>query len=159
MTDESDDPPEKSTENELTITPPSEVWRSPRAIKTWTGAVFVTLGLLFEFVLTGSNLAVVSVLSYPLHLADGLFLVAIGVSGYPVVREGYHSAKNLSLDIDLLMGTAIVAATAIGYFVEAATLAVLFNIAEYAESIFIYVATEPVPVFPENALLLEPKLF
>jgi len=37
----------------------------------------------------------------------------------------YYSAKNLGLDIDLLIGTAIVAATGIGFFVEAATLAVL----------------------------------
>jgi Cd2+/Zn2+-exporting ATPase len=73
------------------------------------------------------------VLDYSFHLADGLFLVAIAVSGIPVVRSGYYSAKNLSLDIDLLMGTAIVAATGIGYFVEAATLAVLFSVAELLE--------------------------
>jgi Cd2+/Zn2+-exporting ATPase len=115
------------------IAPPAEVWTSSRAIKTWTGAAFVVLGLLFEFVLTGLNPAVASVLGYPLHLSDGLFLVAIGTSGTPVVRSGYYSAKNLSLDIDLLMGTAIIAATGIGYFVEAATLAVLFSIAELLE--------------------------
>jgi Cd2+/Zn2+-exporting ATPase len=115
------------------IAPPSEIWTSPRAIKTWIGAAFVTVGLCFEFVLTGQNLAVGSVLDVPLHVADGLFLVAIITSGYPVVRGGYYSAKNLSLDIDLLMGTAIIAATAIGYFVEAATLAVLFSIAELLE--------------------------
>ncbi|MDS0296670.1 heavy metal translocating P-type ATPase [Halogeometricum luteum] len=124
---------EGSSNDELGIAPPSEVWTSSRAIKTWIGAAFVTLGLLFEFVLTGQNLAVASVLDYPLHVADGLFLVAIVTSGYPVVRGGYYSAKNLSLDIDLLMGTAIIAATGIGYFVEAATLAVLFSIAELLE--------------------------
>ncbi|QCC46459.1 heavy metal translocating P-type ATPase [Halobellus limi] len=115
------------------VAPPAEVWTSPRAIKTWIGAVFVTLGLLFEFVLAGQNPAVASVLAYPLHLADVLFLVAIAVSGYPVVRGGYYSARNRSLDIDLLMGTAIIAATGIGYFVEAATLAVLFSVAELLE--------------------------
>jgi Cd2+/Zn2+-exporting ATPase len=115
------------------VAPPAEVWTSPRAIKTWIGAVLVTLGLLFEFVLTGQNPAVASVLAYPLHLADVLFLGAVVVSGYPVVRGGYYSARNRSLDIDLLMGTAIIAATGIGYFVEAATLAVLFSIAELLE--------------------------
>ncbi|WP_417750427.1 heavy metal translocating P-type ATPase [Salinibaculum salinum] len=115
------------------IAPPSDVWTSPRALKTWVGAVFVTLGLLVEFVLTGQNVAVASVLDYPLHLADVLFLGAVAASGYPVVRSGYYSAKNRSLDIDLLMGTAIIAATGIGYFVEAATLAVLFSIAELLE--------------------------
>lgn len=117
----------------MDIAPPSEIWTSPRAIKTWIGAGFVVLGLLFEFVLAGQNPEVASLLGYSLTLADGLFLVAIAVSGYPVVRGGYYSARNLSLDIDLLMGTAIIAATGIGYFVEAATLAVLFSIAELLE--------------------------
>jgi Cd2+/Zn2+-exporting ATPase len=115
------------------IAPSSEVWTSPRAKKTWIGAVFVVLGLLFEFLLTAQNVAVANVLDYQLHVADILFLGAVAVSGFPVVRSGYYSAKNRSLDIDLLMGTAIVAATGIGYFVEAATLAVLFSIAELLE--------------------------
>ncbi len=97
------------------------------------GAVFVTLGLIFEFLLTSQNVAVASVLDYPLHVADILFLSAVAASGIPVVRSGYYSAKNRSLDIDLLMGTAIIAATGIGYFVEAATLAVLFSVAELLE--------------------------
>ncbi|WP_080506118.1 cation-translocating P-type ATPase [Halorubrum sp. BV1] len=115
------------------IAPPSEVWTSPRANKTWLGAAFLTAGLLFEFLLAGQNIAIASVLEYPLHIADVLFLGAVAASGIPVVRSGYYSAKNRSLDIDLLMGTAIIAATGIGYFVEAATLAVLFSIAELLE--------------------------
>ncbi|MFB6303264.1 MAG: heavy metal translocating P-type ATPase [Haloferacaceae archaeon] len=115
------------------IAPPAEIWTSSRAIKTWIGAVALTLGLALEFALTGANAVVLGVLGHPLTVADGLFLVAIVVSGYPVVRGGYYSARNRSLDIDLLMGTAIVAATGIGYFVEAATLAVLFNVAELLE--------------------------
>jgi Cd2+/Zn2+-exporting ATPase len=115
------------------VAPPAEVWTSPRAKKTWVGAVLVTLGLAFEFLLGGANVAVASVLDYPLSVADVLFLGAVGASGLPVVRGGYYSAKARSLDIDLLMGTAIIAATGIGYFVEAATLAVLFSIAELLE--------------------------
>ncbi|SFT07505.1 heavy metal translocating P-type ATPase [Halostagnicola kamekurae] len=115
------------------IAPPSEVWTSARAKKTWLGAAFVTLGLVFEFLLTGQNVTIASGLDYPLRVADVLFLGAVAVSGIPVVRGGYYSAKNRSLDIDLLMGTAIIAATGIGYFVEAATLAVLFSIAELLE--------------------------
>jgi Cd2+/Zn2+-exporting ATPase len=115
------------------VAPPAEVWRSPRAVKTWVGAVFLAVGLLLEFVLTGQNPAVASVLDSPLYLGDVCFLVAVAAAGYPVVRGGYYSARNLSLDIDLLMGTAVIAATAIGYFVEAATLAVLFSIAELLE--------------------------
>ena len=117
----------------VAVAPPAEVWTTPRAKKTWLGAVLVVGGLLFEFALTGSNPAVASVLGFPLTLADVLFLGAVAASGVPVVRGGYYSARNRSLDIDLLMGTAILAATGIGYFVEAATLAVLFSVAELLE--------------------------
>jgi Cd2+/Zn2+-exporting ATPase len=117
----------------VAVAPPAEVWTTPRAKKTWAGAVLVVAGLLFEFVLTGSNPAVASVFGAPLTLADVLFLGAVAASGLPVVRGGYYSALNRSLDIDLLMGTAILAATGIGYFVEAATLAVLFSVAELLE--------------------------
>jgi len=127
------DDAEDGADGGMEIAPPSEVWTSPRAIKTWIGAVLVVGGLLFEFVLTGQNATIASVLDYPLHVADVLFLGAVVASGIPVIRGGYYSAKNLSLDIDLLMGTAIIAATGIGYFVEAATLAVLFSVAEMLE--------------------------
>ncbi|MFC7078711.1 heavy metal translocating P-type ATPase [Haloarcula halophila] len=128
-----DDDGRGETGDGVDIAPPSEVWTTPRAKKTWIGAVFVVAGLLFEFLLTTQNVAVASVLDYPLSIADVLFLAAVAASGIPVVRSGYYSARNRSLDIDLLMGTAIIAATGIGYFVEAATLAVLFSIAELLE--------------------------
>ncbi len=124
---------------EVEVIPPTEVWTSKRAVKTWTGAVFLVLGLLFEFVLTTWNAVVVEVAlllvggSVTFTVADLLFLGAVAASGVPVVRSGYYSARNRSLDIDLLMATAIVAATGIGYYVEAATLAVLFSIAELLE--------------------------
>ena len=115
------------------VAEPSAVWTSRRAIKTWIGAVLLTVGLLLEFVFGGPDPEAASVLGSPLSLADGLLLAAAAVAGHPVVRGGYYSARNRSLDIDLLMGTAILAATGIGYFVEAATLAVLFSVAELLE--------------------------
>ena len=114
------------------IAPPTAVWRSRRAIKTWIGAVFLIGGLLTEFVV-GPNPTVIATPFFDLTVADTAFVVAVLASGLPVVRGGYYSARNLSLDIDLLMGTAIVAATSIGLFVEAATLAVLFSVAELLE--------------------------
>ncbi|WP_049982247.1 cation-translocating P-type ATPase [Halorubrum sp. BV1] len=117
----------------VAVAPPTEVWTSTRAKKTWVGAVLVALGLGFEFAATGQNVSVASVLGAPITVADALFLGAVAASGLPVIRDGYYSARNRSLDIDLLMGTAIIAASGIGYFVEAATLAVLFSIAELLE--------------------------
>ncbi|MDZ7849666.1 MAG: cation-translocating P-type ATPase [Halodesulfurarchaeum sp.] len=124
---------ESGSHSAVEVAPPTAVWTSSRAKKTWLGAVFLVAGLLVEFVLSGVNATVGQVLGVPISVAAVLFLVAIGTSGAPVVRGGYYSARNFSLDIDLLMGTAIIAATAIGFFVEAATLAVLFSIAELLE--------------------------
>ena len=118
---------------EVAVAPPAEVWTTARAKKTWLGAALVALGLLFEFVLVGQNPRVGSLFGVPILRSGALFLGAVAASGVPVIRGGYYSARNRSLDIDLLMGTAILAATGIGYFVEAATLAVLFSVAELLE--------------------------
>ncbi|AHG03786.1 cadmium-transporting ATPase [Halobacterium sp. DL1] len=115
------------------------VWTSTRALKTWTSGVFVALGFLFEFLLTGNNAGVASLLGTELFVSDALFLVAIAVGGQAIVRNGYYSLRNLSLDIDLLMSVAILGAIAASlafgerlYF-EAATLAFLFSVSELLE--------------------------
>ncbi|MFT4889747.1 MAG: Cd2+/Zn2+-exporting ATPase [Halobacteriales archaeon] len=131
--DRDDGEEERGASGGVDVAPPAGVWTSTRAIKTWIGAVLIAAGLLVEFVLVGQNAVVATVLGYDLALADVLFLGAIVASGLPVVRGGYYSARQRSLDIDLLMGFAILAATGIGLYVEAATLAVLFSVAELLE--------------------------
>jgi Cd2+/Zn2+-exporting ATPase len=116
------------------VAEPTAIWTNSRAIKTWIGAGFLALGLIVEFLFPVQNIGIAEFLWYDLAVADVLFLAGIVSSGVPIVRSGYYSARNLSLDMDLLMGTAIVAATGIGYFVEAATIAVLFSIAELLEN-------------------------
>jgi len=118
----------------VSVPDPAEVWTSPRAMKTWTGALFLVAGLLLEFALTAWNVELGAAVGRTFHAADVALLAAVVASGLPVVRGGYYSARNLSLDIDLLMGVAIVAATGVGYYEEAATLAVLFSIAELLET-------------------------
>jgi len=115
------------------------VWTSSRAIKTWISGGFVALGLLFEFFLTGQNALVAEIVGSELLVADVLFLVAVGIAGQVIFRNGYYSALNRNLDIDLLMSIAIsgaiIASLVFGeslYF-EAATLTVLFSIAELLE--------------------------
>ena len=117
------------TEGELTET---AVWTGLRAYATYVGAVLMSLGflalwgpladpILFEAVRTTA-------------LSDLLFVLAGAVAGGPIVRAGLRSARFRELDIDLLMGTAIVAAIAVDHYVEAATLAVLFSLAELLEA-------------------------
>ena len=118
----------------------SSVWGSRRAIKTWISAAFLGFGVLFEFVLGGQGVAAVSIPGGELLLGDMFMLAAIVIGGEVIVRNGYYSAKNLSLDIDFLMSAAILGATGLSLFftgaslyVEAASLAVLFNVAELLE--------------------------
>ena len=115
------------------------IWTSPRALKTWVSGVFVALGLLFEFLLTAQNVVVATVVGRELLVADVLFLVAVAAGGQEILRNGYYSLRQRSLDIDLLMSIAIlgalIASLVFGealYF-EAATLAFLFSVAELLE--------------------------
>ncbi|WP_144800183.1 heavy metal translocating P-type ATPase [Halorubrum depositum] len=115
------------------------VWTSSRAIKTWISGGLVALGLLFEFFLTGQNVLVAELVGRELLVADILFLGAVGIAGQIIFRNGYYSALNRNLDIDLLMSIAIsgaiIASLVFGealYF-EAATLTFLFSIAELLE--------------------------
>ena len=118
----------------------SSIWTSTRGIKTWISGAFLGLGVLFEYFLTGQNVSLLGIPGGELALADLLLLVGIAVGGQVIVRNGYYSAKNLSLDIDFLMTAAILGATGLSLFftgaslyIEAASLAFLFNVAELLE--------------------------
>jgi Cd2+/Zn2+-exporting ATPase len=118
----------------------SSIWTSTRGIKTWISGAFLGFGVLFEYFLIGQNVSLLGIPGGELALADLLLLVGITVGGQVIVRNGYYSAKNLSLDIDFLMTAAILGATGLSLFftgaslyIEAASLAFLFNIAELLE--------------------------
>jgi Cd2+/Zn2+-exporting ATPase len=112
----------------------TDVWTSPRAIKTAIGAVLMIAGMALEFLLDGANPLLFGAVGRQFHASAVLLLVAAGVAGQPIVRGGYYSARNLSLDIDLLMGVGVLSAVAVGLYVEAATLAVLFSVAGLLEA-------------------------
>jgi len=116
------------------------VWTSSRAMKTWVSGLFLGLGVLVQFGLPGVNEALLAAAGRELLLADALYLVGIVAGGAVIVRNGYYSLRMRSLDIDFLMSAAILSATGIslvvpdlGYYVEAASLAFLFNVAELLE--------------------------
>ncbi|RDI72019.1 heavy metal translocating P-type ATPase [Halopelagius longus] len=110
-----------------------DVWTSPRALKTWVGAAFLVVGLALEFLLTGFDALLAAPFGYEISTAWVAYAVAIAAAGVPVLRNGYYSAKNRNLDIDLLMSAGIVGAIAVNLPFEAATLAVLFSVAELLE--------------------------
>ena len=121
-----------------------DLWRSGRAIRTWIGALLLAGGLGLSVLGPAANVRLGAVFGSELLLADTAFLAAAAVAGAPILRNGYYSARTLQLDIDFLMSVAVVGAVlvtlafgggALGeklYF-EAATLAVLFSVAELLE--------------------------
>jgi Cd2+/Zn2+-exporting ATPase len=114
------------------------VRRSRRAKLTGVAAVLLAVGLVLEFLVPGSNATVVAG-PVTFAVADLLFLGAVATGGAAILRNGYYSARNRSLDIDFLMSAAIVSAVVASVvagthlYVEAATLATLFSVAELLE--------------------------
>ncbi len=112
---------------------PTAVWKSSRAIRTGLGAVLMLIGITFEWLVPGANVTLGTVLGAELGVDWLAYVAAAGIAGTEIVRNGYYSIRNWSLDIDLLMTGGIIGALAVNLPFEAATLAVLFSIAELLE--------------------------
>ncbi|WP_255151245.1 heavy metal translocating P-type ATPase [Halorarius halobius] len=133
--------PVAGRDGEPTADPGGEsVWTSTRAVKTWASGALVAIGLAVGL-LSGGLFAgpTVDLLGRAVHLADLLFVAAVAAGGQAILRNGYYSARNRNLDIDLLMSIAILGAltVSVGFgerlYFEAATLAFLFSVAELLE--------------------------
>ncbi|WP_255169605.1 heavy metal translocating P-type ATPase [Natrononativus amylolyticus] len=136
------------------------VWRTPRAAGTAVGAVLVVVGLVLEFVLPGLDPVLATLGGRPYELSHALFVAAAAIAGAPIVRNGYYSARNRSLDIDFLMAAGIVASVAAHHPKEGAMLAVLFSVAELLERFSMDRARdslrELMSLSPETATVLRP---
>ena len=134
----SDAPDDADSASDATVDDRS-VWTSTRGRKTFLGAAALAFALVAEFLFEGFG-TVATVLGTSFTGADVAFLAATAVAGQAILRGGYYSAKNRSLDIDFLMSAAIVAAitASVGFgehlYFEAATLAVLFSVSELLET-------------------------
>lgn len=115
------------------------VWRGSRAIKTGISAVLAGIALLIGFALPALDGTLMTVVGQSFSVADALFLGSVAVGGEVILSGGYRSLRSASLDMDLLMSTAILGALLItlltprALYIEAASLAVLFNVAELLE--------------------------
>ncbi|GAA0254876.1 heavy metal translocating P-type ATPase [Halobacterium noricense] len=118
---------------------PSAVWRSTRALKVYAGATFLALGLAVEYLVPSLNIVLANGFGQTITLTEVFYIVGIIAGGESIIRNGYYSARNLSLDIDLLMSLGILGAVTASlifgealYF-EGGTLAVLFSFAQLME--------------------------
>ena len=116
-----------------------DLFTSPRAIATAVGGVFLAVGLALEWLLPGldptfATIGGVGFLGpWAVTGASVAYLLAVAVAGPPILRNGLYSLRGLSLDVDLLMSVGVVAALLVDLPFEAATLAVLFSVAELLE--------------------------
>ncbi|MFB6282431.1 MAG: heavy metal translocating P-type ATPase [Halobacteria archaeon] len=124
------------TTDAANLAPEMDIWTSRRAIKTWISGLFLAVGMILKF--GGFDLILFDV-GVGFTASDLIFLVATAIGGQVILRNGYYSLRNLNLDIDILMTTAIIgaviASTISGkslYF-EAATLAFMFSVAQLLE--------------------------
>ncbi|ESS09855.1 MAG: heavy metal-(Cd/Co/Hg/Pb/Zn)-translocating P-type ATPase [uncultured archaeon A07HN63] len=99
-----------------------------------SAAAFLLVGVALEWVVPELNPTLTTVLGAEIGVDWVAYVVAAAVPGTTILRNGYYSARNLSLDIDLLMTGGILGALAVNLPFEAATLAVLFSIAELLEA-------------------------
>ncbi|WP_247000048.1 heavy metal translocating P-type ATPase [Halosolutus gelatinilyticus] len=109
------------------------VWKSRRAVSTGVGAVLLSVGLVLEYLLPAADPTLFAAIGRTYDLSAILFVAAAAIAGAPILRNGYYSARNRSLDIDFLMSAGIVASVAAHHPFEGATLAVLFSVAELLE--------------------------
>ena len=129
-------------DEEVTLRRRASVWTSERALQMWLAGLLVVAGQTLQLFLSGSDVQVATVLGREIFTSDALFLTAIVAVGRRIFRDGYYSARNAVLDMDLLMSLAIGGVLAVTFvypgnlLLEAANLAVLFTVAllleEYA---------------------------
>jgi len=138
---------------------PTAVWKSSRASRTGLGALLMLVGVTFEWLVPGANTTLATVMGVDLGVDWLAYVGAAVVAGSEIVRNGYYSIRNWSLDIDLLMTSGILGALAVDLPFEAATLAVLFSIAELLERYSMDRARgslrELMELSPETATILE----
>jgi Cd2+/Zn2+-exporting ATPase len=107
-------------------------WRTKQAQRVFVGVGLAAVALL-SWILA-PDLALISAATYPVTLRDAWLVAAALAAGWNFFPKGIASARRLALDMNFLMTIAIFGALALGDFVEAASIAILFGIAELLEA-------------------------
>ncbi len=108
------------------------VWQSRAALHTYVSGLAIAIGLTLR--LLALSPAIWTVFHWELDVAALLFVFAALVGGLNFFPKGLRAARIVRLDMNFLMTVAIFGALAIGEFVEAASIAFLFGIAELLEA-------------------------
>jgi len=107
------------------------VWRCREALFTAVAGLLLLVGLGLSF--SKLDPLVGRILGRPMAASTILYLVSVLFATYYFARKGLEAIRTFSLGINFLMSIAVVGAIAIGEYVEAASLAFLFSLAELLE--------------------------
>ncbi|HED04619.1 MAG TPA: cadmium-translocating P-type ATPase [Candidatus Fraserbacteria bacterium] len=107
------------------------VWKGREALFTGIAGLLLAVGLLLS--LSGFDPTVTVIFGRSIAASAFWYLAAILFGAYHFARKGLEAVRTLSLNINFLMIIAIGGAVAIGEYVEAASLAFLFSLAELLE--------------------------
>jgi Cd2+/Zn2+-exporting ATPase len=107
------------------------LWRRREAIFTGISGALLALGLVFSLLKLDPTLLVLFGRTFALSTV--LYLASVFFGAYHFARKGLYALKTFSLGINFLMSLAILGAIVIGEYVEAASLAFLFSLAELLE--------------------------
>jgi len=107
------------------------VWRGHAARRTYLSGLAIAVGLALRVLGLGPTLWSGSI--WTIDVAALLFCVAALVGGSNFFPKGLRAARIVRLDMNFLMTIAIFGALVIGEYVEAASIAFLFGIAELLE--------------------------
>jgi Cd2+/Zn2+-exporting ATPase len=107
-------------------------WASLQARRVYAAVIVAVVGALFA--LATANPDLFSVPLYAVRPSDVAFVLAALVGGWNFFPKGLGAARRLALDMNFLMSVAIIGAVILGEFFEAASIAVLFSVAELLEA-------------------------
>jgi Cd2+/Zn2+-exporting ATPase len=107
------------------------LWRRREAIFTGISGALLALGLVLSLLTLDPTLLVLFGRTFALSTV--LYLASVLFGAYHFARKGLYALKTLSLGINFLMSLAILGAIVIEEYVEAASLAFLFSLAELLE--------------------------
>ena len=110
----------------------ADTWLTTQARRVYAAVALAVVGGVLRF--ATSDPTAFTVPMYAVQLSDLAFVLAALAGGWNFFPKGIAAARRLSLDMNFLMSVAIVGAVLLGEFFEAASIAVLFGIAELLEA-------------------------
>lgn len=105
-------------------------WQTPEVLAVAISGVLLGIGLLINFFVRDFYFYVYD---FKFHLSAPILLLALITGAWHFAPKGLRAVRTMALDINFLMTIAIVGAILIEEYVEAASLAFLYSLAELLE--------------------------